>query len=105
MMHMQTETRGDTLVVRGMERLTADNVALFRDLVRATLREEHRVVEVDMSGLSMMDSEGVGSLIAVHKRLRERGGTVRLARPTDFVSQLIRLLRLERVLEVVDPRT
>jgi anti-sigma B factor antagonist len=99
---MRTETRGDALVVLGLERLTSDNVALFRDLVRATLREEHRRIEVDLSSVRTMDSEGVGALIAVHKRVVELGGSVRLLRPSPFILQLIRLLRLDRVLEVVE---
>ncbi len=89
------------LLVRGLDRLTADNVALFRELVRATLLDRHLVVEVDLSGVSTMDSEGVGALIAVHKRIRERGGSVRLTRPSAFIAQLLRLLRLDQVLDVV----
>ena len=81
--------------------MTADNVALFRDLVRATLLDRHVVVEVDLSAVNTIDSEGVGALIAVHKRIRERGGSVRLTRPSAFIAQLLRLLRLDQVLDVV----
>ena len=98
---MQTETRDNVLLVRGLDRLTADNVALFRDLVRATLLDRHVVVEVDLSAVNTIDSEGVGALIAVHKRIRERGGSVRLTRPSAFIAQLLRLLRLDQVLDVV----
>jgi anti-anti-sigma factor len=97
---MRTEAVNEVLMVTGLTRLTADEVALFKDLVRATLADHHRVIEVDMGLVSTLDSEGVGALIAVYKRMRERDGTVRLARPSPFVTQLLQLLRLDRALEI-----
>jgi anti-sigma B factor antagonist len=98
---MRSEARGEVLMITGLSRLTAEEVALFKDLVRATLTDLQCVVEVDLSGTQTMDSEGVGALIAVHKRLRERSGTVRLRHPTPFVAQLLQLLKLDRILEIV----
>jgi anti-sigma B factor antagonist len=98
---MRSEACGEALVITGLTRLTAEEVPLFKDLVRATLAEHQRVVEVDLSTTQTMDSEGVGALIAVHKRLREREGTVRLRQPTPFVGQLLQLLKLDRILEIV----
>jgi anti-sigma B factor antagonist len=99
---MRTESHGEMLLVTGMTRLTAEDTALFKDLVRATLAAHHRILEIDLTQVRTMDSEGIGALIAVHKRLRERDGTVRMTHPTPFVSQLLRLLRLDRVLEIVE---
>jgi len=98
---MRSEVKGEVLLITGVTRLTAEDVALFKDLVRATLTEQQRIVEVDFSETQTMDSEGVGALISVHKRLRERSGTLRLRRPTPFVAQLLQLLRLDRILEIV----
>lgn len=97
---MRSEARGEVLLVTGVNRLTAEDVALFKDLVRATLAEDQRVVELDLSSTQAMDSEGVGALIAVHKRMRERSGTLRLLKPTPLVEQLLQLLRLDRILEI-----
>jgi anti-anti-sigma factor len=98
---MRTEARGEVLAVIELTRLTAEEVALFKDLVHATLGGHHRVLEVDFSQVRALDSEGVGALISVHKRMRERDGVVRVFKPTPFVAQMIQLLRLDRVLEVV----
>jgi anti-sigma B factor antagonist len=98
---MRSEARGEVLIITGLSRLTAEDVALFKDLVRATLTDLQRVVEVDLSETLAMDSEGVGALIAVHKRMRERSGVLRLRQPTPFVGQLLQLLKLDRILEIV----
>jgi anti-sigma B factor antagonist len=99
-MDMHTETRQDALIVTGFSRLTADNVALFRDLVRATLTQQHQRVEVDLAAVTVIDSDGVGAIIAVHKTIRERGGGVRLLNPQPQILQLVQLLRLDRILEI-----
>lgn len=98
---MRSEARGEVLAILELTRLTAEDTALFRDLVNATLADHHCVVEVDLSETRTMDSEGIGALIAVHKRLAERNGRLRLKRPSAFVSQLLQLLKLDRVLEIV----
>jgi anti-sigma B factor antagonist len=98
---MLSEAKGEVLTVTDLPRLTAEDVALFKELVRATLADHHRVVEVDLSGARTLDSEGVGALIAVHKRMRERDGALRLKGPTPFVRQLLLLLKLDRILEIL----
>jgi len=98
---MRTEARGEVLAVVDLVRLTAEEVALFKDLVRATLGDHHRVLEVDLSRVKTLDSEGVGALISFHKRMREREGSLRLMKPTPFVAQMLQLLRLDQVLEIV----
>jgi anti-sigma B factor antagonist len=97
---MRTEAHGEVLKVVEMTRLTAEEVALFKDLVRATLGKHHRILEVDFSQVKTLDSEGVGALISIHKRMREQDGVVRVLRPTAFVAQMLQLLRLDQVLEV-----
>lgn len=99
---LHTETRGDTLLVTGLTRLTSENAVLFRDLIRATLNAGHRSVDIDLTRVNVVDSDGMGALISVHKRMRERDGLVRLLHPTSFVGQTLRLLKLDNILEIVD---
>jgi anti-sigma B factor antagonist len=98
---MRSEARDDVLIILELDRLTAEDTALFKELVKATLGDHHRVVEVDLSHTRTMDSEGIGALIAIHKHLRERDAVLRLKRPSAFVNQLLQLLKLDRVLEIV----
>ncbi len=82
--------------------MTADNCQQFKEAVRAGLTDAHKVAEIDLSSAATMDSAGCGSLIAVQKTMRERGGYVRLSRPMPLVSELLRLLHMERVFEVIE---
>lgn len=97
---MHAESLGDVLRITGAQRLTADHTALFRDTVRAHLKPEHRFVEVDLSAVKSIDSDGIGELMAIYKRVRERDGTVRLLHPTPFAQRLFEILKLDGVLEL-----
>jgi anti-sigma B factor antagonist len=100
--NLHLESRGELLVVRGLDRLTADNCQQFKEMVRGSLAGTHKIAEVDLSSATAMDSAGCGALIAIQKTMRERGGFVRLRHPMPLVSELLRLLHMERVFEVVE---
>mgnify|MGYP000865352620 CR=1 FL=1 len=102
MAELRTESHGEVLWISGIDRLTSDNHKWFRELVLTTLRPEHTTVSVDLSRAVSLDSEGLGALISVYKRLRERNGTLRLVRPLPLVREMIQLLHFERLFEVTD---
>lgn len=96
---MKTTSRGHVLVVEGFDDLGATNAGLFREFVRATLKPEHQIVEVDLSRASFVDSEGLGALISAHKAVVGRGGLVRLLGARPAVRELFRLTRLDQLFE------
>lgn len=89
-----------TLRVRGLQELTAGNAAQVRDEIRLAIRAECTRVEIDLSEATFVDSSGLGALIAVHKTLRARQGTLCILRPTAAVQQLLELTRLHRLFEI-----
>ncbi len=100
---MKTRTVGDTLHVGEFDNLGAANSILFKELVRAMLRPEHRFVDVDLSRATFIDSDGLGALISIHKRVSSRGGRARLVGASPRVRELLRLTRLEEVFEFTTP--
>jgi anti-sigma B factor antagonist len=59
-----------------------------------------RELIVDCSKLSFISSAGIGTLIAINRKLKARGGQVHLAGATGPVPKVIRLAHLETVLGV-----
>ncbi len=49
-----------------------------------------------------MDSTGLGELIACLKRVRERGGVIKLLKPTRRVYDVLQLTRLNEVFDIFD---
>ena len=94
---MRTYSVGETLLFTEFENLGALNAGLFRDYLRASLKPDHRCVEVDLSQASFVDSEGLGALISAHKAMAQRGGLVRIKGAVPMVRELFRLTRLDEL--------
>ncbi len=100
---MKLHVQNEKVVVTGITELVAANSFAFRDQVRATMSENQRDIEIDLSAIHFMDSSGLGALIGLHKTTRCRNGAVRLLNPTPQVEQILRLTRTNRLFEVVRP--
>ena len=101
---MRTTSSGEILSVVEFTNLGATNAGLFRDFINATLKPEHRFVEVDLSNADFIDSEGLGTLISAHKAVVARGGAVRLIGASPMVTELFRLTRLDQLFEFLPAR-
>jgi anti-sigma B factor antagonist len=64
-----------------------------------------RHVTLDLTDTMYLDSSGVGWLLTCHKRLREKGGKLTLENVPSIVTNLLRLLKLSRLLGVDPPGT
>jgi anti-anti-sigma factor len=60
-------------------------------------------VELDLSKVRFLDSNGISALISIHKTMCKRGGKLRLLKPTPAVSQILHLLSLNEVFEIINP--
>ena len=62
------------------------------------------LVVVDLQATTFIDSAGLGTLVGAHRRMRERGGRLRIVRPPALVSRAFELTGLDEVLELWDDR-
>ena len=93
-------TRGDVVVAALAGPLTVGTrEALKRGVLDALAGGGRRVV-LDFADAGYVDSTGLGLLVHLAKRARERGGEVRLANVSDDVRTLLRLTRLDTLFEV-----
>lgn len=71
----------------------------FDDLTAA--RESHdRPVQLDLGGISFMDSSGLSALIAVHKQVRAAGGVLELHHAGEPVRRMLAVTGMDRVFTV-----
>jgi anti-sigma B factor antagonist len=85
------------VVTPQFHRLDASVAPGFRDLVAPRLHDRHLVVFA-LENVEFMDSSGLGSLISLLKQL-PAGGVVRLAKVSVALQKVLRLTRLDRVLQ------
>jgi len=66
------------------------------DLIR---RHETRVI-FDLSGVSFIDSSGIGTLVRSLTKLKKLGGTLRLTGVKGMVEGVFKLTQIDRVFEI-----
>jgi anti-sigma B factor antagonist len=75
------------------------------DELRQVLEDAVRVnphVEVDLAGLTFIDSSGLSALVEGHRAARDAGGVVVLRNPTPMLRRLLDITRLDSLLVVDD---
>ena len=95
------DTEGNVLHVTGVTELTAVNSSGFRADVQAELRLRHQNIELDLSEIRFMDSQGLGALIALQNRLAERKGGLKVVNPTPQARKIFELTWMGRVFEIL----
>ncbi|MDC0263584.1 STAS domain-containing protein [Verrucomicrobia bacterium] len=97
---MDFESTSERILVLGIKELTSANAAAVKDDVRRCIRPGHLTLDIDMSNVRILDSSGLGTLIALHKCMCQQNGLVRIMNPTPIVEQVLELTRLHRLLEI-----
>jgi anti-sigma B factor antagonist len=75
--------------------------AALRDTIKKQIAEKKRLV-LNMSGVTFMDSGGLGTLVALYTTAHNSGGHIKLANLTQRVGDLLHITKLVTVFEVYD---
>jgi anti-sigma B factor antagonist len=71
-----------------------------KKLLRVIRQESPHEVEIDLSGVSSMDTAGVAVLVEVLKSVSETGGELRLTGLNKNAARIIHLARLDQVFKI-----
>jgi len=78
----------------------ATTVPLLREVLAEQLAAGARLLTVDASGLSFLDSASIRVLVLAARALRGRHGRLVFARPQPLVARLLEITGADRLLEV-----
>ena len=73
----------------------------LRDTVRMVITQSKRVV-LNLSGVTYIDSGGLGTLVALYTTARNNGGAIKLANLTQRVGDLLQVTKLVTIFDVYD---
>jgi len=97
-MNFNLSTDHGVSVLRVEGELDATSVVELRPLIGRVGEERPLQVTVDLSSLRLIDSSGVGAIVALFKTVRAYGGTLNVLGVRDQPLAIFRLLHLDRVL-------
>ncbi|MDT8435203.1 MAG: STAS domain-containing protein [Gemmatimonadota bacterium] len=95
---------GGVTVVDVDGELIVGNRQELKDRVMERLEDGDRRFLIDFSRSSYIDSSGLGMLVSLSKRIRDRGATLRLAGLNGDLRTLFELTRLDTLFEIAPTR-
>ncbi len=95
------EARGVVIVTGALNIASVDS---FRDQYSRWMNENDtmRQIVLDLAAMDFLDSAGLGVLIAILKRVSERGGDVRIARLQKQPRVVFEITRAYKIFEIFD---
>jgi anti-sigma B factor antagonist len=97
---LETRNHGDVIIVHCQGRIVyRDEAAALSRLVSQALQSTSKLV-LDLSGVSSMDSAGIGELALMQSWAQGKSVTFKCAGPNNLVRNLLDLTNLNSVLEI-----
>lgn len=97
---LETRNRGDVMIVHCQGRIVyRDEAAALSRLVDEVLANRGKVV-LDLSGVSSIDSAGIGELAFLYTQAQSQNADLKCASPSPLVRELLDLTNLDSVLEI-----
>ena len=97
-MEISTQQVGDALEVKVRGRLDNYWTEHLRTNLEEFVRGGAHVMRLNLSEVSFLSSAGVGLLVLTYRQLKEIGGTLVIASPSDRVKQVLDLCKLSPIL-------
>jgi anti-sigma B factor antagonist len=94
------ELEGEILAIRLKGNLDSASTPEFERVIRDHLDAGRTRIILDCQRMGYLSSIGIGSLVALQTRLRRKGGVVKLAAIQGPVMQVLRAVRLDKVLDI-----
>jgi len=74
------------------------NAHYFKRQLETALAEKRQDIEIDLEGLSYIDSTGLGVIIGIYGDVKDEGLAVKVKNPKDSVKKLLSISGLDKVL-------
>ncbi|MGC1240040.1 MAG: STAS domain-containing protein [Chryseosolibacter sp.] len=101
-MIFEQEIKGNTLILRlSGDLIGEDNGANILDKVNNAIQDQVRICIIDISQLRYINSSGIGVLITILTKFRNKGGEVYLMKPSETVQKLLVITKLNAIFQVI----
>jgi len=103
-MELEERMAGDVAIVKvtGDITLNKGGDAMLKDKVQSLLQQGRTKLLVDLSGVSYVDSAGLGELVQAYATTKNRGGALKLVNVTGRLHGLLVVTKLLTVFDTFD---
>jgi anti-sigma B factor antagonist len=102
-MKIEERALGSVIVLDLVGRLVAgEGVGQLKDKINSLILQGYRQILMNLAGVSYIDSNGLGELVAAHTTMVRNDGQIKLVNLTTRVQDLLAICRLSTVFESYD---
>ncbi|MDR3585013.1 MAG: STAS domain-containing protein [Desulfosporosinus sp.] len=91
---------GNQATISLYDKIYVSQASLLRDDLLEIIDQGVTGLRIDLSGLTYIDSSGLGTLVTINKRVKEKNGRLVLTGAQGLPLELIKRTRLDRVFNV-----
>lgn len=92
-----------TLILSG-DLIGEDNGTAIMQVVNDAIQQEVRSCIIDISSLRYINSSGIGVLITILTKFRNKGGEVYLMKPSESVQKLLVITKLNAIFQIIQSK-
>jgi anti-sigma B factor antagonist len=101
-MNFAQEIRSNALILRiSGDLIGEDNGTQLVGAVNEAMSHKVLTCVVDISGLRYINSSGIGVLITILTKFRNKGGEVYLMKPSESVKKLLVITKLNAIFQII----
>ena len=109
-MEYKNRQQGDVTIIDLSGRISVGEALAFGagsglilgDVIRELARKGQKRILVNLKDVRYIDSSGIGDLVRSVTSLRREGGELKLLSPAPTVLEVLRITRLDKILEIKD---
>lgn len=79
-----------------------DAAKAFQEAVQKTLDSGNKNLAINMAGVPLIDSSGIGALLHAYTSAKQAGGKLTLFAVPRVVRQMLKMVRLDTVMELAE---
>lgn len=87
---------GESVTIKPGKDVVASMANDFRSELHTVVQESPKEIQIDLTGVEMVDSVGIGVIIATHNSLNKAGGTLKVVNVNKDIFRLFSTMRLDR---------
>ena len=91
---------GNVFTITPGQDLVSTTVPQFKQELATLLAESPTALRLDLAGTGMMDSIGIGVIIATHNSMKKKGGKLIIANASENIIKLCKSMRLDQHLNL-----
>lgn len=103
-MNFEVSRQGDITIVEVTGQLIVGNRQELKDEVIGLVDSGSRKFLIDFRDTAYIDSSGLGVLVSLSKKIREKGGEMRLSNLNEDLRTLFELTKLDTLFHIADSR-